>query len=93
MSTTALLLLADGRLPAGGHAHSGGVEAAVSAGRVHDLTTLGSFLRGRLATTGLVNAAFAAAAAHRSMVSGDLPMLDAALDGTARTMRWRWVSG
>ena len=29
-----LLLLADGRLPAGGHAHSGGLEAAVAAGRV-----------------------------------------------------------
>jgi urease accessory protein len=68
MSTTALLLLADGRLPAGGHAHSGGVEAAVRAGRVHDLATLHSFLRGRLATAGLMSAAFAAAAAHQARI-------------------------
>jgi len=26
---TALLMLADGRFPSGGHAHSGGLEAAV----------------------------------------------------------------
>jgi urease accessory protein len=62
MSATALLLLADGRLPAGGHAHSGGVEAAVRDGRVHDLSTLESFLRGRLRTAAAVAAAFAAAA-------------------------------
>jgi urease accessory protein len=63
MSLTSLLLLADGRLPAGAHAHSGGIEAAVGTGRVHDLETLAAFLRGRLATAGLVAAAFAAAAA------------------------------
>ncbi|WP_327035768.1 urease accessory protein UreF [Micromonospora ureilytica] len=59
-----LLLLADGRFPAGAHAHSGGLEAAVAAGRVTDLASLESFLAGRLATAGLVGAAFAAAA-HR----------------------------
>jgi urease accessory protein len=59
---TSLLLLADSRLPAGGHAHSGGLEAAVAAGRVTDIGGLDGFLRGRLATTGLVAAAFAAAA-------------------------------
>ncbi|SCD54738.1 urease accessory protein, partial [Streptomyces sp. TverLS-915] len=31
---SALLVLADGRLPAGGHAHSGGAEEAVADGRV-----------------------------------------------------------
>ncbi len=36
MSLATLLVLADGRLPAGGHAHSGGFEAAVSAARVRD---------------------------------------------------------
>ena len=36
MSLIPLLLLADSRLPAGTHAHSGGLEAAVRAGRVHD---------------------------------------------------------
>jgi urease accessory protein len=57
-----VLLLADGRFPSGGHAHSGGLEAAVAAGRVRDVDSLAGFLRGRLATTGLVAAAFAAAA-------------------------------
>lgn len=59
------LLLADGRFPCGGHAHSGGVEAAVAAGRVADVDDLARFLRGRLATAGLVAAALAAAAVVR----------------------------
>ena len=62
MTPTALLLLSDGRFPAGGHAHSGGLEAAVGCGRVRDLPTLRGYLLGRLATAGLVTAAFAAAA-------------------------------
>lgn len=61
-STGALLLLADGRLPTGGHAHSGGLEEAVAAGRVRDAATLAAWLSGRLATTGRVDAALAAAA-------------------------------
>ncbi|MEV5505434.1 urease accessory protein UreF [Streptomyces orinoci] len=59
----ALLVLADGRFPAGGHAHSGGVEAAVRAGRVQDAATLGTFCQGRLHTAGLTAAGLAAAAA------------------------------
>ncbi|MEZ7004853.1 urease accessory protein UreF [Streptomyces sp. AD55] len=55
-------MLADGRFPAGGHAHSGGLEAAVAAGRVRDTGGLEAFLRGRVATTGATTAAFAAAA-------------------------------
>ncbi|MFI9270890.1 urease accessory protein UreF [Kitasatospora sp. NPDC052896] len=61
--SAALLLLADGRFPAGGHAHSGGAEAAVRAGLVHDLPSLAAFLAGRLHTTGLTAAGLAAAAA------------------------------
>jgi urease accessory protein len=56
------LLLGDSRFPAGGHAYSGGVEPAVTAGTVTDLDSLGWFLRGRLRTAGLVAAALAAAA-------------------------------
>jgi urease accessory protein len=64
MSSTsvAALLLGDSRFPAGGHAHSGGVEPAVTAGTVTDLQTLEWFLRGRLRTAGLVAAGLAAAA-------------------------------
>lgn len=64
MSRAALLVLADGRFPAGGHAHSGGAEAAVVAGRIRDADDLAAFCRGRLHTTGLTAAALAAAAAH-----------------------------
>ncbi|MFH8347507.1 urease accessory protein UreF [Streptomyces sp. NPDC018045] len=63
MNRAALLVLADGRFPAGGHAHSGGAEAAVSAGRIHDARSLRDFCLGRLHTAGLVAAALAAAAA------------------------------
>ena len=58
----ALLLLADSRLPAGGHGHSGGAEEAVRTGSITGPGDLARFLRGRLATTGLVAAALAAAA-------------------------------
>lgn len=75
----ALLMLADGRFPAGGHAHSGGGEAAVTAGLIHDPATLAAFCRGRLHTTGLVAAALAAAAG----AGLDPLLLDAAAD--ART--------
>jgi urease accessory protein len=54
----ALLQLADGRLPAGGTGHSGGVEQA----GLTDVASLASFLAGRLATAGLVTAAVAARA-------------------------------
>ncbi|MGI8807771.1 MAG: urease accessory protein UreF [Acidimicrobiales bacterium] len=57
-----LLLLTDGRFPAGGHAHSGGIEAAVMAGRVTGVDTLRAFLAGRLDTAGRVAAALAGAA-------------------------------
>ncbi|KPI16702.1 Urease accessory protein ureF [Actinobacteria bacterium OK074] len=63
MSRAALLVLADGRFPAGGHAHSGGAEAAVKAGRITGAASLAEFCRGRLHTTGLVAASLAAAAA------------------------------
>ncbi|UED83417.1 urease accessory protein UreF [Streptomyces profundus] len=75
----ALLLLADGRFPAGAHAHSGGAEAAVRAGRISDPASLTAFCRGRLHTAGQVAAALAAAANAGAEPAG----LDAAAD--ART--------
>ncbi|MFD3824828.1 urease accessory protein UreF [Streptomyces sp. NPDC058625] len=79
MNRAALFVLADGRFPAGGHAHSGGAEASVTAGLIKDAASLENFCRGRLHTTGLVTAALAAAAA-----AGHDPLeLDAAAD--ART--------
>ncbi|MEV8086953.1 urease accessory protein UreF [Streptomyces nigra] len=79
MTRATLLVLADGRFPAGGHAHSGGAEAAVRAGRITGAASLEDFCRGRLHTAGLVSAALAAAAA----AGLDPVQLDAAAD--ART--------
>jgi urease accessory protein len=62
MSALAALLLADGRFPSGGHAHSGGLEEAVTAGRVADLESLRGFVVGRLSTAGRVAAGLAAVA-------------------------------
>ncbi|MFJ3672640.1 urease accessory protein UreF [Streptomyces sp. NPDC090106] len=79
MSRAALLVLADGRFPAGGHAHSGGAEAAVKAGLISGAAELEDFCRGRLHTAGLVSASVAAAA----VLGVDPVELDTAVD--ART--------
>ncbi|ODU03005.1 MAG: urease accessory protein UreF [Pseudonocardia sp. SCN 72-86] len=60
--TLAGLVLADARFPGGGHTHSGGVEEAVARRLVTGVDDLAAFLHGRLRTTGLTAAAFAAAA-------------------------------
>jgi urease accessory protein len=81
MSASALLL-SDARFPAGGHAHSGGLEPAATAGTVTDLASLEVFLRGRLRTAGTVAAGLAAAACARAR-DGRWDELDAEAD--ART--------
>ncbi|MCK9893396.1 urease accessory protein UreF [Frankia sp. AgB32] len=75
-------------MPTGGHAHSGGVEAAIVDGSLADLADLAQFLLGRLHTAGVVAAAFAAATCHALTAGGPDPAgalagLDAELD--ART--------
>ncbi|ATG50266.1 urease accessory protein UreF [Brachybacterium vulturis] len=80
--TAALLLLGDGRLPAGGYAHSAGLEQAIARGWVRDAADIADHLRGRIHTTGLVSASFAAAAQHRTRLAlgaGDLTGLRAQL--------------
>ena len=86
--SVAALLLGDSRFPAGGHAHSGGIEPAVTAGTVADTGTLEAFLRGRLRTAGLVAAGIAAAACAHARPGPQVPdgfwaELDAEVD--ART--------
>lgn len=76
---TALLALADSRMPTGGHVHSGGAEDAVHHGLIIDIPTLADFLRRRARTTGLVAAGLAAAAC----AGAELARLDAEAD--ART--------
>jgi urease accessory protein len=85
--TAALLTLADSRLPAGGHTHSGGVEQAIAAGIVHDPRSLEVFLRRRLTTAGATAAGLAAAACRAARPGeqrrASLARLDAEAD--ART--------
>ncbi|MBW3590866.1 MAG: urease accessory protein UreF [Actinobacteria bacterium] len=83
------MLLADGRFPAGGHAHSGGMESAVAAGRVTDIDSLARFLRGRLSTAGLSAAALAAAA---SVEDADWRALDTEADARTPSAAVRWAS-
>ena len=73
------LLFADGRMPTGSHAHSGGLEAAVDAGL--EAFELAGFIAGRLQTCGLVEAAVAAAA-NRAAAAQDRDAL-ARLDAEA----------
>lgn len=95
-TTAALLLLADSRLPAGGHAHSGGVEQAVTTGRVHDVTSLDAFLRGRLSAAGAQAAAVAAyacrLAGHDSADGGDWRRLDDEVSARLPSLAQREVS-
>lgn len=66
MATTpprvALLVLADGRLPAGAYAHSLGLEEAVAQGVVRDAADVARYAQGATATVGMVAAALAIAA-------------------------------
>jgi len=80
--SAAALLLADARFPSGSHAHSGGLEAAVGAGRVTDLAGLAVFLEGRLRTAGLVEASLAAAVVARG---GGAPWTELDREAVART--------
>ncbi len=61
-----LLLLADGRFPSGGHAHSGGFEAAAALEGITDVDSMEQFLIGRLNTLTVVAASFAAPACATS---------------------------
>jgi len=83
-AAAAVLMLADARFPAGGHAHSGGLEGAVTDGAVTDVGSLELFLRGRLATAGVVAAGLAAAACARAgQPAGGWAGLDAEADARA----------
>jgi urease accessory protein len=77
LASSTLLTLADGRLPAGGHAHSGGLEEAVASGRVGNASDLAGFLAGQLQTTGRVDAALSALSCWVSPSIDDLFALQA----------------
>ena len=61
----AFALLTDGRFPSGGHAHSGGIEAASRHLGVRTVSDVEDFITGRLHTVGLTEASLIAAAGFR----------------------------
>jgi len=89
MSTALLMLLADGRLPTGGHAVGGGVEWAVRHDDFTDHAVLEDWIVARLATLGRVEAAFAVAAGYGTAPLGGL---DAELSARIVGPRAREVS-
>lgn len=72
------LLLADGRFPSGGHAHSNGIEQACDTEMITGLDDLEEYVRGRLLTSGVVAMHSAAGACHCALSS--LTWLSAHLD-------------
>lgn len=63
---TVAMLLADARLPSGGHAFSAGVEPAIHGGLAR--RDVGAFLRARARTTTLVDAATAVVARQAALI-------------------------
>ncbi|MBO0848908.1 MAG: urease accessory protein UreF, partial [Pseudonocardia sp.] len=90
----ALFLLADSRLPAGGHGHSGGVEALVDRGLLRTVEDLALFLDVRIRTAGLVGASFAATACARAERGqhAEWPSLDRAVDSRTPSAALREAS-
>jgi urease accessory protein len=88
MSAT-LLLLSDSRFPTGAHAHSAGVESSHARGDIRTVGDVEAFLRGRLATTAITDAAFTAAACAQP---AQWATLDAELNIRTPSPRLRTVS-
>jgi urease accessory protein len=88
IAATNLLLLADGRFPAGGYAHSTGLEQAVESGRVDSEPELRAFLDGVLATVARTGACFAAASCETWRTCDETDVLAIAL----RSERLEWLS-
>jgi len=91
MLPLAALLIADGRFPGGGHAHSGGLEAAVADGSVHPsppFSSFEAFLTGRLTTAGVGDAWLAASSCR----GGDELALDAEADARCPSPALRLAS-
>ncbi len=71
-------------MPAGGHAHSGGLEQAVELGDVTDVPSLRGFLRGLLRSSGQTSIAAAAAATRAWLARDDAALLELDAEESAR---------
>ncbi len=100
MLAPAVALLADGRFPTGGHAHSGGFEAAHRAFGLTTDSDVRNLIESRLATIGETDAALLAAIGHQSEADTvDWHVVDAeltariappALRRTSRSLGRQW---
>lgn len=86
-----LLVLADGRLPVGGHANGVGVEWAARHDDFGDPEVLAQWISARLESAGLIEASFAVAASHEPTAKR-LDELDAELGARTPGPRARLVS-
>jgi len=94
-ATLTLFQFADGLFPAGGFAHSFGLETYAQDGRVHDRTTLEAFVVAHLEGSAGPGDAVAVAAATRAAVAGDVDgalALDARLDAMKSVPEFRAAS-
>jgi urease accessory protein len=89
VTTAGLLLLADSRLPTGGHGHSGGVEALVDRGLLGSVEDLAAFLAGRLATGAAVPAGAAAAGCALAELQPGDTAATGSRHGEIPPMRWQ----
>jgi len=80
-SATIAMLLADARLPTGGHAHSAGVEPALLGGM--PASDVPALIRGRAVTSSLVDAGTAVVARH--LFATDVPVDAVVAAWAART--------
>jgi urease accessory protein len=88
---TVAMMLADARLPVGGHVHSGGLEPALRAGM--PASDVPDYLIGRASTTSLVEAGTAVVARHRVLLAeDDLHALGSALADIERAWAARTPS-
>jgi urease accessory protein len=92
MVAMGLLLLADTRFPAGGHGHSGGVEALVDRGLLRSTDDLAAVLAARVRTTAAVPAAAAAAACALAGTAARWAEWDAAVSARVPTQALREAS-
>ena len=83
-----LALLADARLPTGGHTQSAGLEPALRAGM--PAASVPDYVRARLATVTRTEAATAVVARHVALAAGPVPDGDAS--AVARALADTWVA-
>ncbi len=95
MTSTLALLLADGRFPSGGHAHSSGWEAAAAQRSMVGAVDVFEFVAARLDSTGVQDAAFIAhvmAMMAAESTDGEIARIDAEYEARTTSPAQRQAS-